>query len=98
MQTGKVSRLPRPVRDDLNRRLEDSEKTKSVLAWINSLPDVQAILAKEFNGEPVKQQNLDSWRKSGFRNWQLRQTALQFTADSADDEDLDQSTLEKMSA
>jgi hypothetical protein len=97
MQTSKIACLPRAVREELNRRLENLEKTKSILTWINSLPEVQAALAKEFNGEPIKQQNLDSWKKSAFRNWQLRQSALEFTNDALPD-DLDPAVLERMSS
>ena len=97
MRISKIARFPRQIREQLNQRLDSSEKTRLILAWLNSLPEVQAILAAEFAGEPVKQQNLDGWKKTGFRNWQLRQAALEFTQDALPDE-LDTSQLEKMSA
>ena len=97
MQTSKIAHFPRAIREELNRRLDRSEKTKPILQWLNSLPEVKAVLDKDFAGEPVKKQNLTSWRKTAFRNWQLAQTALDFTENSLPD-DLDQSVLEKMSA
>jgi hypothetical protein len=97
MQISKISRFPRHIREELNRRLDQSEPGKVVLHWLNSLPEVQAVLNAEFKGEPVKKQNLDNWKNTGLKNWQLTQTALEFTDDSLP-EDLDTAALEKMSA
>jgi hypothetical protein len=97
MHPAKIPRFPRHIREELNQRLDQSEKTKSTLAWLNSLPEVQAVLAAEFKGERVKRQNLDSWKQSGFKTWRITQSALDFTENSLPD-DLDQSVLEKMSA
>ena len=97
MQISKISRFPRGIREELNRRLDRSEPGKVTLNWLNALPEVQAVLKAEFDGEPVKKQNLSDWKSSGFRNWQLRQSALDFAQDNLTD-DLDPSLLEKMSA
>ena len=97
MQSSKISHFPRQVREELNRRLDKAEQTKVVLEWLNSLPEVQVALKEHFEGEPVKKQNLTGWKKTGFRNWQLRQAALEFTQDALPDE-LDTDELEKMSA
>src|SRR3954468_6317546 len=42
---GKVARLPHSLREQLNLRLLDHEPAKSILPWLNSLPEVKAILA-----------------------------------------------------
>jgi hypothetical protein len=97
MKSSKISRFPRPVRDELNRRLDRSEKTSITLHWLNSLPEVHAVLKTDFENEPVKRQNLDDWRKAGFQNWRLCQDALDFTQDALPEE-LDQGQLAKMSA
>ena len=98
MKTSKIASLPRNIREELNRRVDRSEKTRLTLAWVNSLPEVQAVLKENFEAEPVKQQNLSDWKMSpGYRNWHLAQSALAFTEDSLPD-DLDQATIEKMSA
>src|SRR5438105_5481895 len=97
MQISKISRFPRQIREELNRRLDRSEQHKRILQWLNSLAEVKAVLEADFEGEPVKRQNLQSWKKSGFRNWQLRQAAFDFTQDALPDE-IDQAALEKMSA
>src|SRR5215510_12001310 len=93
----KISRLPRHIIEHLNRRLDSREQNKRLVAWLNSLPETQKLLAEEFGGNPISAQNLSDWKKSGFLDWQLRQTALQFTEDSLPD-DLDQATLDKMSS
>jgi len=82
MQNSKISRFPRHIREELNQRLDRSEKQNRTLEWVNSLPEVQAILKEEFEGEPVKKQNLTKWKKHGFRNWQLHQSAATLTASS----------------
>ena len=95
--TSKIARLPRHTRNELNRRLDNGERDNSVLQWLNSLPEVQALLMTEFGGEPIKRQNLARWKKTGLRNWQLCQAALLLIQDTSVD-DLDQSTVEKMGA
>src|ERR1043166_6476141 len=98
MKTSKIASLPRNIREELNCRVERSEKTRVTLQWVNAIPEVQAILKENFEGEPIKQQNLFDWKTSpGYSAWKLTQTALAFTEDSFPD-DLPQSTLEKMSA
>lgn len=70
---GKISRLPKDIIEQLNRRLEDDETGKDLVAWLNSLPQVQAIIQSEFEGRPIREQNLSEWKKRGFRHWQRRQ-------------------------
>jgi hypothetical protein len=94
----KISKVPRDLRDEFNRRLEDGEENKKLLAWLNDQPEVQTMLKQDFDGLPITKQNLNKWKKSGFRNWQLRQAALDFTNDVLPDDDLDSDALEKMSA
>ena len=43
-RTGKIARLPRQVRDELNRRLRDGQKGSQLAAWLNALPKVLSIL------------------------------------------------------
>jgi hypothetical protein len=69
---GKIARLPREVRNELNRRICDGEKGTHLIAWLNSLPEVQAILARDFNGHPINAVNLTQWRAGGYRDWHLQ--------------------------
>jgi hypothetical protein len=66
---GKVARLPAQIRLQLNRRLREKEPALSLLPWLNSLPEVQAILSEKFGSRPINKQNLSQWRRGGFRDW-----------------------------
>lgn len=74
-RTGKIARLPHAIREQLNRRLQDGEQGKTVLSWLNSLPEVQAVLAADFTGQPINPQNLSEWRRGGYRDWLDQQEA-----------------------
>jgi hypothetical protein len=76
-RTGKIARLPKIIRDQLNQRLDDGEQGARLVTWLNSLPEVQAILTRDFEGKAVSEQNLSEWRKGGFRDWQAKTEWLQ---------------------
>src|SRR6266542_1509247 len=76
-RTGKIARLPRSVRDELNRRLDEGEQGKKLVAWLNALPEVQAIVAAEFGGKIIREQNLSEWKQGGYRDWMVQQEALE---------------------
>jgi hypothetical protein len=67
---GKIARLPRAIRETLNRRLSDGEMAHSLLIWLNAQPEVQSILTQQFEGRPITEQNLSEWRHSGYLDWQ----------------------------
>ncbi len=46
-RNGKIARLPLAIRLELNRRLDEGEQGKKLVAWLNGLPAVQAIVATE---------------------------------------------------
>jgi len=73
---GKIARLPRSVRDQLNVRLDDGQEAEQILPWLNNLPEVQIILAKHFGGAPISPQNLSGWRQGGFQEWLLNRQYL----------------------
>ena len=68
-RNGKIARLPRAMREELNRRLRDGEQGNKLVAWLNGLPEVKAVVALEFGGKPIREQNLSEWRKGGYRDW-----------------------------
>jgi len=74
---GKIGRLPKAVLEELNRRLQNGEKGRVLVAWLNSLPEVSAVLAAEFSGKPIREQNLSEWRKRGYKKWLCWQEAQQ---------------------
>ena len=72
-RNGKIARLPREIRDELNQRLDDGAQGKDLVEWLNSLADVKEILSGEFGGEPISEQNLSRWKQGGFPDWQRQQ-------------------------
>ena len=93
LRKGKIARLPRPMRNELNRRLADNEDGGVLLNWLNAAPEVKDLLARDFAGEPISKQNLYEWRQGGFAEWQARQDLLEHIHDfAADAEELDDAT------
>ena len=72
-RTGKIARLPRLIRNELNQRLGDGEEGKKLVGWLNRLPEVRAVMAESFEGKPVTEQNLSEWKAGGFAEWAGRQ-------------------------
>src|SRR5882724_4449314 len=72
-RNGKIARLSKALREELNRCIDNSEQGKSLVKWLNSLPKVQAVMSAEFDGKPIREQNLSEWKKGGYRDWQARQ-------------------------
>jgi len=85
LRKGKIARLPRSLRDELNCRLAHNEDGGVLLDWLNATPDVQAMLARDFAGEPISKQNLHEWRQGGFLEWQTRLELLEQARDLASD-------------
>jgi hypothetical protein len=75
-RNGKIARLPREIRDQLNRRLSDGEPGSHLVIWLNAMPESQAMLAREFAGRPISEQNLSEWKQGGYCDWLARQDAL----------------------
>ena len=70
IHNGKIARLPRNIRDELNHRLDDGEPGGRILAWLNALP---AVPAAGLGGRGINAQNLSNWRKGGFQDWLKQQ-------------------------
>jgi hypothetical protein len=66
---GKIARLPRELREELNARLHHGEEGKELVAWLNWPPGAQAVLAAKFCGRPISPQNLSEWKKGGYEDW-----------------------------
>ena len=76
-RTGKIARLPKTIRDELNQRLENGETGGSLADWLNGLPEVQAIMKAHFAGAEIREQNLSEWRKGGYLEWLRHQQAME---------------------
>jgi hypothetical protein len=87
-RTGKIARLQRSVREELNRRLRDGEQGKSLVGWLNGLPSVKEALKEQFNSRPISEQNLSEWKQGGYTEWLAHQDALEraqnLSADAAE--------------
>jgi hypothetical protein len=66
---GKIARLPKEIREQLNQRLENGELGTALIKWLNALPEVQKILAEQFASQAVRAQNLSQWRNGGYQDW-----------------------------
>ena len=75
-RTGKIARLPLSIRQELNRRLQDGEQGSLLVEWLNSRPEVRAVLAAQYHGKPIGPPNLSAWRMGGYRDWEKDQQAL----------------------
>jgi hypothetical protein len=80
-RNGKIARLPRPIRDQLNERLDRSERGPQLLDWLNALPEVKAVLRDNFAGAPINKPNLTAWRQGGFQEWLVRRDMCRETRD-----------------
>ena len=72
---GKIGRLPEAIREEVNVRLWRGETGRALVEWLNGLPEVRAILAAEFGGKPVREQNVSEWRRGGHQRWLRLQEA-----------------------
>ena len=59
------------IREELNQRLDNGQQGPELLAWLNGLPETQAVCAR-FDGKPVNAQNLSVWRTGGYEDWRKR--------------------------
>ncbi len=73
---GKIARLPRAIREQLNSRLDDGLEAAEILPWLNDLPEVREIVTQRFNGAPISPQNLSAWRHGGFEEWLIQRELL----------------------
>lgn len=62
----KIARLPKPLREHLNKMLDDGHPYSAVVQWLteNSAPD-------------ISERNVSDWKNSGFIDWLNSQAAFQ---------------------
>ncbi len=72
---GKIARLPHATRERLNQRLLNGEEGAKLVPWLNAQPAVRAVLAAEFAGRPITEQNLSEWKQGGYEDWLRHQEA-----------------------
>lgn len=76
VRNGKIARLPRVIRDELNRRLDNCEQGVRLVEWLNGLPEVRKVLESDFDGRAITEGNLTEWKNGGFVDWQEQQGTL----------------------
>ena len=74
----KIARLPKEIREQLNERLESGQLGRTILKWVNHLPETKAILAELFAGKAITHQNLSEWRSGGYQDWLFHQQRLEW--------------------
>ncbi len=68
-RVGKIGHLPKSIRDQLNRRLQDGQTGTRLVKWLNSLPETKNALAADFGGRDINEVNLTEWKQGGFQDW-----------------------------
>lgn len=68
-QRGKIAQLPAPIREEICQRIKSGQPAVEILAWVNTQPQVEAILKSHFDGCPINAVNLSWWRNAGFQDW-----------------------------
>jgi len=84
-RTGKIARLPRALREELNRRLQNGTTGRAIVAWLNDRPDVRDVMTQHFGGNPVNEQNLTEWKQGGYAEWLSRQELMEQVREAAAD-------------
>jgi hypothetical protein len=82
----KIARLPAPIREELNHRLHDGELSRTILPWINELPETKRLTTELYRGKPITHQNLSEWRHTGYQDWLFHQQRLEWNGRLAEEE------------
>jgi hypothetical protein len=77
---GKIARLPREIREELNVRLQNGEVGTLLVEWLNGLPAAQAVLKAKFDGRAINPQNLSEWKQGGYEDWVRHQENCAYAA------------------
>jgi hypothetical protein len=80
---GKIARLPARLREQVCRWLHDGQPASVILPKLNELPDVQAMLAQHFSGEPITPDNLSAWRRGQYQKWLSQREEIERTKERA---------------
>lgn len=68
-RTGKIASLPFEIQRQVNLRLLNNQRGETLLAWLNELAEVRAVLDACFEGEEVTHSNLTNWRQGGYQDF-----------------------------
>jgi len=79
-RNGKIARLPLAIRWQLNQRLQDGQPGQQLVQWLNGLPEVQVVIAAQFDGQPIGEKNLSRWKNGGYQSWAEEQKTMEEVA------------------
>ncbi len=82
---GKIGHLPKSIRDQLNRRLQDGQTGTRLVKWLNSLPETKNALAADFGGRDINEVNLTEWKQGGYQDWLASQELRACVGNVAED-------------
>ena len=69
-RTGRIARLPRRLRDELNFFIMDGKPDSLILDWLSKEPAAIDVFNALFRGRPISPQNLSEWRQgTPSSNW-----------------------------
>jgi hypothetical protein len=77
---GKIARLPRKLREELNVRLQNGEAGTELVEWLNGLAAAEKVLKARFEGRPISEQNLSEWKQGGYEDWGRHQENCAYAA------------------
>ena len=89
-RNGKIARLPKEIREELNHRIENGWRGARLVKWLNELPPVKEMLREQFHSRPITEQNLSQWRDGGYADWQRHQDTqeqIRWVVERSDDVD-----------
>lgn len=84
-RNGKIARLPLAIRTELNHRMRDGKPGAELVAWLNSLPEVQQVMKDQFDGLELTACNLSRWREGGHQDYLAEQLVTKGATDLVKD-------------
>lgn len=75
-RTGKIARLPKPMRDSVSRLLSDGRSVADIIATLEAEGFGAEWLAKNGFSDDWNDQNFTNWRQGGYLEWERNQHRL----------------------
>jgi len=94
-RNGKIARLPRYVREELNERIRNGQSARKLVDWLMEQDEVFDLL-EEHGFEGITDQNISEWKAGGYQCWLENQEARELVMEMAlKSRDLGEETLEE---
>ena len=65
----KIIRLPHELRGEINQPLWNGQTGREIVAWLNGLEPVRAVMKAEFASKAVRGQTLWKCQHAGYQDW-----------------------------